>query len=101
MFGIKTFISGLVAILISPILLGIILVLALYSIIVYFIYEIGSVYLFLNGKSFTSDDPETVELKAILSSIEPGYYKSDQAIPQTIVKKPEVGERFDGGDGNA
>ena len=82
MWGLKTLGRGLVTILISPLILIAIAALTIYGLIVYFIYEISSIYLFFLGKNFTSDDDETQQLKTAMAGIEPGYYKVDQPLTQ-------------------
>jgi hypothetical protein len=101
MWGLKTFGRGLITILISPLLLAIILVMAIYGFIVYLIYEFSSVYLFFLGKNFNSDDPETIQVKAAMAGIEPGYYKVDQPINQTIQPTPQETDNINGGNNNA
>jgi hypothetical protein len=100
MWGLKTFGRGLITILISPLLLVIILVMAIYGFIVYLVYEVSSIYLFFLGKNFNSDDPETVQVKAAMAGIEPGYYKVDQAINQPTQVTPQEANNNDGGNNN-
>lgn len=100
MWGLKTFGRGLITILISPLLLVIILVMAIYGFIVYLVYEVSSIYLFFLGKNFNSDDPETVQVKAAMAGIEPGYYKVDQSINQPTQPTPQEVENNGGGNNN-
>jgi hypothetical protein len=101
MWGLKTFGRGLITILISPLILAVILIMAVYGFIVYLIYEVSSIYLFFLGKNFASDDEETVKLKEAMALIEPGYYKVDQPLNQPTQPTPqEVDNNLDGGNNN-
>ena len=103
MWGLKTLGRGVVTILISPLILAGIILLLIYSLIVYLIYEISSVYLFFLGKNFNSDDDETIKLKEVMAGVEPGYYKVDQPLSNPIQSQPNTiqKETQDGGDNNA
>jgi hypothetical protein len=100
MWGLKTFGRGLITILISPLILVTILGLAVYGFFVYLIYEVSSIYLFFLGKNFTSDDPETIQVKAAMAGIEPGYYKVDQVINQPTQPTPQEVDNIGGGNDN-
>ena len=100
MWGLKTFGRGLITILISPLLLAIILVMAIYGFVVYLVYEFSSIYLFFLGKNFNSDDPETIQLKAAMAGIEPGYYKVDQTLNQPNQPTPQESDNIGGGSNN-
>jgi hypothetical protein len=100
MWGLKTFGRGLITILISPLILVIILFMAAYGFIVYLVYEVSSIYLFFLGKNFNSDDPETIQVKAAMAGIEPGYYKVNQVINQPTQPTPQEVDNIDGGNNN-
>ena len=100
MWGLKTFGRGLITILISPLLLAIILTMAIYGFVVYLVYEFSSFYLFFLGKNFNSDDPETIQVKAAMAGIEPGYYKVDQTLNQSVQPTPQESDNIGGGSNN-
>jgi hypothetical protein len=100
MWGLKTLGRGVVTILISPLILAGIILILIYSFLVYLIYEVSSVYLFFLGKNFNSDDHETIKLKEVMTGIEPGYYKVDQSLVNQVQNQSTVveKERQDGGN---
>jgi hypothetical protein len=103
MWGLKTLGRGVVTILISPLILAGVILILIYSLIIYFIYEISSVYLFFLGKNFNSDDDETIKLKEVMTGIEPGYYKVDQPLANQVQNQPTITENDtnNGGNNNA
>jgi len=100
MWGLKTFGRGLITILISPFLLTIVLVMSIYGLVVYLVYEVSSIYLFFLGKNFNSDDPETIQVKAAMAGIEPGYYKVNQSLNQPVQPTPQESDNMGGGSNN-
>ena len=77
MFGfIKVFFQGILYVLLSPVLLFVLVLNIIYDILVYFLYEFKSMFLFFKGVSYKSMDDETRTLKEIKNNMNNGVNKN-------------------------
>ena len=77
MFGfIKVFFQGILYVLLSPVLLFVLVLNLIYAILVYFLYEFKSMFLFFKGVSYKSMDDETRTLKEIKNNMNNGVNKN-------------------------
>lgn len=104
---IKVFFQGILYVLLSPFLLLALILNLIYAIVIYFIYEVKSVFLFFSGTSYQSDDEETRRLKEIKNDLATKQFQQPFIQQPFVQQQPfvspninEINNNEDGGENN-
>ena len=86
----KTLGIGLLAVVLSPLILLVFICYVIYTVLVYIVYELCSIVFFFSGKNFKNDDAETFELLAAKEEYAKKQEQKTNPVFTYVVQQPGV-----------
>jgi len=85
----KTLGIGLLATILSPLILLLFVLYIVYTLLVYIVHELCSIVFFFSGKNFKNDDAETFELLAAKEEYAKKQEQKTQPVFTYVVQQPQ------------